>query len=188
VRLLRRIMVENRIAVTLISASLLGTIVFYLGGVYPLERRVDQTRRFRSGISKTLDDTQNRSSWMRAGLEQERLATNDLDRFYDEILPENLSVARNIIYVGLAELAAKNGLVMERRNSQSVPGEFNGLVRLQANMLLAGQWRNVRNFIAAVENGPEFLVIADMVLSQREDMRMPLTLRIEVATYYRAVV
>ena len=186
--LLRRILAENRIAVTFISASLLGTIVFYLGGVYPLERRVNQTRELKSGISKALDDAKNRSVRTRAGLEQERVTINDLDRFYDEILPENLSVARDITYVSLAELAAKNSLVMERRNGQSVVGEFDGLVRLQTNMLLAGQWSDIRSFIEAIEDGSDFLVIEDIVLSQREDMSVPLTLRIEVATYYRAAV
>ena len=186
--LLRRILEENRIVVAVLAASLLGTLVFYLGGVYPLERRVDQIRELRSGISKALDNAQNRSAQMRAELMQERVASDDLDHFYGEILPDNLSTARDIAYVGLAELAARNSLVLERRNTQSGPGEFYGLVRLQTNMLLVGQWRDIRGFIAAVEGGSDFLVIEDIGFSQREDIQMPLTLRIEVTTYYRAAI
>lgn len=181
----RRIFTENRISTTLVVTGLLTTTVFYFGGVYPLERRVDQTRALNAGTSRELDDVQAIYEKVRARLEREELTTADIERFYAEILPKDLPTARDIAYVKLADLAATKNLVMERRNTQSVLDEFGGLVRLQTDMLLAGQWADIRSFIATLEGGSDFLVIEDIVLSQREDRAAPVALAIEVATYYR---
>ena len=181
----RRIFTENRISTTLVVTGLLTTTVFYFGGVYPLERRVDQARALNAGTSRELDDVQAIYEKVRARLEREELATADIESFYAEILPKDLPTARDIAYVKLADLAAAKNLVMERRNTQSVLDEFGGLVRLQTDMLLAGQWVDIRSFIATLEGGSDFLVIEDIVLSQREDRAAPVALAIEVATYYR---
>ena len=184
-KLWRRILAENRLVTMSVLGTLLATTVFYLGGVYPLERRVNQLHALKARTTRDLGDAQDFYRRTRATLEREAMASTDLERFYGEILPNDLSTARDVTHVKLAELAAGTNLVMERRSSQSVPAEFDGLVRLRTNMLLAGQWRDIRSFIAAVEGGSDFLVIENMVLSQRADRSVPVTLTIEVATYYR---
>ncbi len=183
---LRRILADNRIVATVSFASLLSATGFYFGGVYPLERHVNQTRVLKHETSRNLDRTQDAYARTRAAAERERTVSTDLNRFYREILPQDLPTARDITYVRLAELAMRNSLSMERRNSQSVQSEFDGLVRFRTNVLLAGQWRDIRRFIAAVEDGSDFLVIEDIELSQTEDRNMPVSLTIEVSTYYRA--
>jgi len=185
VSVLRRILADNRIVAAVVFTGLLTTAGFYFGGVYPLERQVSQTRVLKTETSMAFDRAQETYARTRAAVERERTASADLDRFYSQILPKDLSTAREITHVRLAELAMRNSLRMERRNSQSGQGEFDGLVRFRTNVLLAGQWRDIRRFIAAVEDGSDFLVIEDIELSQREDRNMPVALTIEVATYYR---
>ena len=92
----RRIFTENRITTTLVVTGLLTTTVFYFGGVYPLERRVDQTRALNAGTSRELDDVQALNEKVRARLEREELTTADIERFYAEILPKDLPTARDI--------------------------------------------------------------------------------------------
>ena len=52
-------------------------------------------------------------------------------------------------------------------------------------MLLAGEYENIRRFIEALETAPEFLVIEEVVLSQRQEASdSELVLTLGLSTYY----
>ena len=53
-----------------------------------------------------------------------------------------------------------------------------------SHVLLQGEYENFRNFIYDLESAPEFVIIDDIALSQAEPGK-PLTLTVQLSTYYR---
>ena len=60
----------------------------------------------------------------------------------------------------------------------------NRLNRLRMHLVLRGDYENLRRFIYDVETSQEFVIIDDVTLVQ-PDAAMPLTLTLELSTYYR---
>ena len=58
------------------------------------------------------------------------------------------------------------------------------LGRLQIRMVLQGDYESFRQFIYELESAPEFVIIDDVTLTQSEPGK-PLTLTLELSTYYR---
>ena len=58
---------------------------------------------------------------------------------------------------------------MERRASEIDSDEASGLERLRVSMVVRGAYVDLRQFIAAVETAPEFLVIEEILLSGGEE-------------------
>ena len=52
-------------------------------------------------------------------------------------------------------------------------------------MLLQGDYESIRRFIYEVETSPDFLIIDGVTLDKGEPAR-PLTLKLELSTYYRS--
>ena len=50
--------------------------------------------------------------------------------------------------------------------------------------MLQGDYEGIRRFIYALETAPEFVIIDDVSLAQAEANK-PLTLTLELSTYYR---
>ena len=51
-------------------------------------------------------------------------------------------------------------------------------------MVLAGNYADIRRFIYELDTAPEFVVIEDVSLAQREEGAAPLVLTLQVSTYY----
>ncbi len=51
-------------------------------------------------------------------------------------------------------------------------------------MVLQGEYENIRRFVYELETAPEFVIIDDVTLTQA-DAAKPLTLTLELSTYYR---
>ena len=51
-------------------------------------------------------------------------------------------------------------------------------------MVLQGDYESLRQFIYELESAPEFVIIDDVTLAQ-SDADKPLTLSLELSTYYR---
>ena len=184
--LLTRILTEKRLVVTLVALALLLGVALYTLGVYPQTVRLREARQRQSAAAQALIAAQRDYDVAEATMEEKAEVTQELERFYREILPPNLSGARGITYPRLAALARGHGLVMERRSSVSEQDENSDLARLRTSTILAGEWSSIRRFIDDLESGPEFIIIEDIVLNQSEDVDASLALTIGLATYYRA--
>ena len=68
----------------------------------------------------------------------------------------------------------------------SAPDHEDGslLARLHVSMLLSGAYRDIRRFIHAIETAPEFLIIDEIVLSQRDEAEAGEVLDLGLSTYY----
>ena len=183
--LLRRILVEKRLAITSVGVVLVVDVGLFALGVYPWTARVASARQRTAAASQALAVGQAHLQAARTVMERKDQADAELRTFYDEILPQGLAGARGITYPRLAALAKQTSLVMERRSSAPDEDEDRRLGRLRTTMLLAGEYWSIRQFIHELETSAEFIVIEDILVNQREDVGAPLVLTLGVSTYYR---
>ena len=182
---LRRIVAEKRLAITVVVVMAVSAVGLYVLAVYPLTIGAAQARERRAASVQSLATARESYQAARATMDGMSTAREQLERFYGDVLPSDLASARGITYARLAALASDYDLRMDRRSSASEQDEDSDLGRLRMTMLLAGEWADIREFIAAVEDAPEFIVIQEIVLSQGEEVGASLGLALGVSTYYR---
>jgi Tfp pilus assembly protein PilO len=112
-------------------------------------------------------------------------ATGDLDRFYRQVLPVDVSAARRITNLKLSQLARKHNVEFQR--SSATPEETRGsdLERLRVSYEFSGDYDDVRQLIYDIETAPDFIVIYNMALGEGQDSQAPLSLMLELSTYFR---
>ncbi len=113
-------------------------------------------------------------------------ATKDLDRFYREVLPADVSAAQRLTQSKLSLLARSHDVVFLQSSTTPETLEDSSLERLVVNFSLSGDWEDVQKFIYAVETLPDFVVIDNLALSESGENNAPLSLTLAVSTYYRA--
>lgn len=114
-------------------------------------------------------------------------AVEDLKRFYAEILPESQPAARQVTFVRLAQLARESNLTYDRRSfDQSAPDRDGTLTRATLSMSVFGSYRDLRQFLYALESGEDFVVIRDLRVMQSDDPGKPLEAALTLSTYYKA--
>lgn len=113
-------------------------------------------------------------------------ATRDLDRFYREVLPADLSAAQRLTRSRLSLLARAHDVVFLQ--SSTTPETLNDstLDRLVVTYSLTGDWEDVQRFVHAIETLPEFVLIDNLGLSESGEGNTSLSLSLSVSTYYRA--
>ncbi len=111
-------------------------------------------------------------------------ADQELQTFYRDVLPTDLSDARGITFARLEEAASRNNLVMERRSSSTNHDEGSRLARLQTTMFLKGDYRDMRGFLSDLEAGDDFIVIEEISLSQDNASENTEALTLGLATYF----
>jgi len=102
------------------------------------------------------------------------------------VLPSDESHARRQTYTALPNLARRANVKFAERRTEidrSLP-KNSRVGRLQIRMVLSGEWESIRQFIYDVESASEFVIIDDVTLSQN-DAGKPLTLTLELSTYFR---
>ena len=183
--LVRRVLSEKRLAAGAVGIVLLVDVLLFGLAVRPLRAGVTQARARAAAAAERLAAGADARAAAHARQDARERADAHLRRFYDEFLPQDLAAARSITYPRLAALAARLGLALERRTSASDGDDGGRLGRLRTNMLLAGEYENIRRFIEALETAPAFLVIEEVVLSQRQEASdSELVLTLGLSTYY----
>jgi hypothetical protein len=111
-------------------------------------------------------------------------ASKDLDEFYASVLPTNMTSARRITHVKLAQLARSHGVDFE--SGAATPESLNAstLERLHVTYQLSGDWDDIRQLIYEIETGPDFVVIDNVQLSENQ-ASAALSLILDLSTYYR---
>jgi hypothetical protein len=112
-------------------------------------------------------------------------ADEELATFYEQVLPADQNSARRLTYLTVYHLARKmNVKFLDRKYEVEPPKRDARTGRLKIRTELQGDYENLRQFIYALESAPEFVIIDDVTLSQN-DAAKPLTLTIELSSYYR---
>lgn len=182
--LVARVLVERRRVLLPLGIAALVNLSVYALVVYPLSLKVSASER-RATVARTQVQAAERDEkTTRASLGRAEQADADLRRFYRDTLPSNVEGARRMSYAKLASLADHHGLVVERRSYDRDTGHRGRLHKLKISMALSGEYRDVRAFVHALETSPEFLVIEDVSLSEGARPGAPLSVAVQLATYY----
>ena len=111
-------------------------------------------------------------------------ADEELNSFYQKVLPNDLAAARRMTYSSLPALAKKTNVRYETRRFETPDiKDKDRLGRLEIKMVLQGEYADLRKFIYELERAPEFVIIDDVTLTEGNE-REALTLRIDLSTYY----
>ena len=176
-------MSEHRRAIWLLTAALVVNAVLYALVVAPLAARVEAEQQQAAETTRTVNAARRAYQAAQATVAGKEQAEQELARFYQDVLPGDISSARRAFYPRLQQLATGSNL---RITSRTNPPEGTGPLRkLTTTMSLSGEYTNIRRFIHELETAPDFLVLESVNVSQAQEGR-DLNVTAQVATYYRA--
>jgi Tfp pilus assembly protein PilO len=180
----RRIFDEKRRLIVPLLIAVVVNIAVSALVVYPMERRV-ATADARAAAAATARKIAERNFQnAQATVTGKDRADEELQRFYQSVLPANQTAARRITYVRLARMAREAGLRPDRGESVAEAIRESRLSRLTTRMVLDGQYSEIRQFLHRIETSPEFTVIHDVKLDRMSAEDSALVLEITVSTYY----
>jgi Tfp pilus assembly protein PilO len=111
-------------------------------------------------------------------------ASAELATFYKDVLPPDLSGARRLTHLRLEQLARESNLKFLRATYEPVQERNKTLTRLKIEMVLAGNYGDMRAFIHQLEIAPEFVVIDNVDLGENTQAGA-LAVTLHMSTYYR---
>lgn len=182
--MLSRVIAERRRVLAPLTIAALVNLGLYALVVYPLSLKVSASERQAAAARDRVAAAERDEQAARSALARAEQADRDLERFYGETLPASVEAARRMSYARLAELADEHGLVIARRNYDLDAASQGSLSRLQIFMALSGEYQDIRAFIHDLETGPEFLIIETMALSEGAAPGEPLSITVQLATYF----
>ena len=184
--LARRVLTEKRALIWPIAIALLANVVVYAILVRPLSLKVAGGEQQAQASAAALTAARRDYAAARATVAGKAQADGELQKFYNDVLPPDISGARRITFLRIEQLAAQSNLRLERETSDPKPQRDSELVKFTYTATLSGEYRNIRRFIHELETAPEFLVLENVQVSRNEaEERGALNVLVQVATYYR---
>ena len=182
---LKRILNEHRSIVAPLVIALLANVGVYALVVYPLGVKSAGAADRAIAAANSRKAAERDQAAAGALVTGKSNAEQELSTFYDKVLPADLAAARRMTYARLPALARQaNVKYAERRFEVDQAPKTARLGHLRIRMVLQGEYEGLRQFIYELETTPEFVVIDDVTLSQ-DEANKPLTLMLELSTYYR---
>ena len=182
----RRIVQENRRVVYILAAALVINAALYALVVYPLSQRVTSGEQEAGESTRALVAARKTFDSARGTVSGKKEADAELVKFYEDVLPPDLSGARRVLYPRLDQLARKANLTLGAYRFHLDANPIGDLRKITMTMNLTGDYSSVRRFIHELETAPEFLVLENVELSQSETENRGLNVNVQIATYYRA--
>lgn len=182
----RRIMAEKRAFIWPIALGLIANVLVFVLVVYPLSQTVAGGEQAAQESAAALREARRSHADARATVDGKVQADAELQRFYGDVLPPDLSSARRMTYVMIDRLAAKSGLQHGQRGFTPTAVRDSSLTKLTMTFRLAGEYRQIRRFIHELETAPDFLVLETVELAQVEGQSRGIDLTVQLATYYQA--
>jgi len=183
--LTRRILIEKRAAIIPLAVGLLGNLAVYALVVYPLGVRSAGAADRATAATLALQAAQREHTAARDLVTGKTRAEQELLTFYDKVLPADLPTARDLTYATLPALARKANVKFVDRSLQigkMEKGARLGVLNIRTQW--QGDYESLRRFIYELESAPAFVIIDDVSLAQTDEAK-PLTLVLELSTYYR---
>lgn len=182
----RRIAAEKRRIVVLLAGAALINVGLFALVVLPLANRARTLELDAATAAAALTTARSDQAAARATVSGKNNADVELQKFYRDVLPPDLSGARRITYLKIAQLASQSDLRIERRTGDPSTEHESTLGKWTVDVSLSGEYSSVRRFIYALETAPEFLVIENVAVAQGDDRSKGVNVAVQVATYYRA--
>jgi Tfp pilus assembly protein PilO len=182
----RRIINEKRALIWPLLLVLFANAVLYALVVYPLSQKVAAGEQDANAATAALHSARREYANARATVAGKSQADTELAKFYQEVLPPDLSGARRITYLPLDQLAKASGLSLQRQSADPSRVRDSTLHKLTQIAVLTGDYREIRQFLHKLETAPEFIVLENVSLAQNESgSDRGITVTVQVATYYR---
>ncbi len=182
----RRIMAEKRRQILPLAVAFILNIALFALVVYPLSNKVAGRQQEADAASLALAASQRDYANARQTVAGKGQADAELAKFYQDVLPPDLSGARRITFVRIPQLARQANLRLETQTSSPSQVRDSELGKLTHTAVLTGQYPDIRRFIHRLESSPEFLVLERVELSQNEaESARGIALTVQVATYFR---
>ena len=181
---LGRVIAENRRWLIPVGLVLAINVIVLIAGVLPLRQSVQSAAARADASAQSLRDAMADLKDAEATRDGQAQASTDLDRFYADVLPANMTSARRITHIKLAQLARSHGVDFQSGASTPETLRDSTLERLHVNYALSGDWDDIRQLIYEIETGPDFIVIDNVELAERQQ-NPQLSLTLDLSTYYR---
>jgi Tfp pilus assembly protein PilO len=182
-----RIIADHRRSLTPVAILLAINLVVLFAVVTPMRRSAEsgtsQAQESATALNAAIADLRNAEA-TRDGQAQ---ASKDLERFYGEVLPQNLASARRMTQLRLPQLARSHDVRFQRDATDAQELRDSPLERLTVSFELEGDWDDIRQLIYKIETGPDFIVIDNVSLAEGASASAPLSLALEISTYYRVL-
>ena len=182
--LLRRIVTEKRALLLPLLIALVANVLGYALVVRPLEVKsagaADRAKQSTAALAAAEKELAAANALVGGKSEADR----ELNSFYQKVLPVDLTSARRLTYASLPELARKTGVRYEARSAATDESGDEKFGRMTMTMVLQGDYRNIRRFIYELESAPDFVIIDDLTITER-DANEPQRLTINMSTYFR---
>ena len=182
----KRIMTEKRRLIWPLALVLLANVAVFALVVYPLSQKVALGQQEADAATLALTSARRDYANARATVTGKAQADTELEKFYRDVLPPDMSGARRITYLPIEQLAKEANLRHVRQTSDRSVIRESDLSRFTQTTVLTGDYRAIRRFIHQLETRPEFIVIENVDLSQNEnETSRGITVTLQLATYYR---
>lgn len=182
----RRVLAEKRRLILPIVIALVVNVALFAIVLYPLSKKVAGGEQQAQAATVALNAAKRDYEAARATVKGKGQADQELQKFYTDVLPPDMSAARRITLLRIQQLAEQSNLRLERETSDPKPQRDSQLVKFTFHAALSGDYRNIRRFIHQLETAPEFLVLENVGLTQSEVENRGLNVSVDIATYYRA--
>jgi hypothetical protein len=183
--LAKRVFVEKRIWIIGVAAGIVLNIAAYLFVVHPMALRAAGVADRAAAARQALAVAERDLGVARGLVTGTSRADQELATFYGDVLPPDQNSARRLTYLSVYHLARKMNVKFLDRKSEIEPVKADARIgRWKIRTELQGNYENLRQFIYQLESASEFVIIDDVALSQNDPTK-PLTLLIELSSYYR---
>ena len=183
--LLKRILAEKRAAIIPLAIGILSNIGVYLLVVYPLGVKSAGAENRAAAAAQALQAAERDFNSARNLVSGKTRAEQELSTFYDKVIPADQASALRLTYATLPSLARRTNVkFLDRRVDVEPIKDRDRLGLLKIHTQWQGDYESLRRFIYELEISPAFVIIDDVALAQL-DPEKPLTLSLDLSTYYR---
>ena len=181
----KRILVEKRAVLIPLVLGVVGNAAAYGLWVYPLGVKSAGAADRAAAAAQSLQVAEGELAAARDLVAGKSRAEQELATFFDKVLPADQAAARNLTYATLPALAKKTNVrMLDRRFEVAKPEKNARLGLLKVHTAWQCDYESFRQFIYALESASPFVIIDDVTLAQ-SDPTKPLTLTMELSTYFR---
>jgi hypothetical protein len=182
---LGRVLREHRAALAPLAIVLAINAVVLGAVVWPLSQRVSANQSRADAAERAQTAATREFKQAESVRDGKARASTDLETFYKEVLPTDVAAARRMTHVRFQQKAREHRVHFQRGSTTEEQIRDSSLDRLTVSMKLSGDYDDIRSLIYELETSPDFFVIDNISLTEGGDLNAPLTLTLDVSTYFR---
>ena len=186
--LVSRVFSERRAVLVPLAIFLIGNVLVLALVVWPLQAAVSGADEARYAGAKAVESARRSEADANAQRAGKDRADVELKRFYGEILPKDFQGAVRVANFALQRLADESRVSLRSGTWDPEVVRDSRLTRMTGQLILTGDYTNIRRFLYEVETAQEFVIIERVELSQATvaQNESQLELALSVATYYHS--